>query len=345
MKPVAATFYDGKTSQQHDVCLYFDSPGRLRITGLDHELTYPLSAVRISSRLGNTPRALYLPGGAKCETLENDTIDAVLQRGGRGRWQAVLHTLESRLHYVVLALVLTVVGVWGLIEYGIPALAKRAAYAVPVSVDAALGQEGLKVLDQVLFTPSSLAEERQAHLRSRFEGMRQGFVDGGDLRLEFRKSDRVGPNAFALPSGIIIVTDELVLLAEHDDELIAVLAHEIGHIRHRHALRSLLQDSATVLLVASLTGDVTSITALSGALPTMLLEAKYSRTFETEADEFALQYLLDHDIPPQHFADIVLRMDKTSGTHSNTHNYLASHPATSERARMFQGHHSSSSHQ
>ena len=337
MTPVTATFYDGKTSQPHEVRLHFDRTGRLRITGLNHDLTYPLSEVRITSRLGNTPRSIYLPGGAKCETLENDAIDANLQRWGRGRWEAILHTLESRLGYVLLALVLTIVGVWGLIEYGIPALAKRAAYAVPGSVDEALGREGLQVLDRVLFAPSHLDEERQAQLRSRFDDMTPGFTEGPDLRLELRKSDRVGPNAFALPSGIIVVTDELVLVAEHDNEIIAILAHEIGHISNRHALRRLLQDSAAMLLIASVTGDVTSITALSGALPTMLLEAKYSRAFESEADQFALQYLRDHDIPPKHFADILVRMEKTSGTHSSTHDYLATHPATSERVEMFQG--------
>ena len=117
MTPVTATFYDGKTSQPHEVHLHFDRTGRLRITGLKHDLTYPLSDVRITSRLGNTPRSIYLPGGAKCETLENDAIDANLQRWGRGRWEAVLHTLESKLGYTLLALVLTIVAVWGMLTY------------------------------------------------------------------------------------------------------------------------------------------------------------------------------------------------------------------------------------
>ncbi len=55
MRPVAATFYDGKTSQPHEVRLCFDSPGRLPITGLGTELVYPLSAGRITSRVANTP--------------------------------------------------------------------------------------------------------------------------------------------------------------------------------------------------------------------------------------------------------------------------------------------------
>ena len=86
----------------------------------------------------------------------------------------------------------------------------------------------------------------------------------------------MGANAFALPNGTIVVTDDLVKLAEHDDELVAVLAHEIGHVVSRHALRRVLQDSGVMLLVAGITGDIVSISSLAAALPTLLIEAKYS---------------------------------------------------------------------
>jgi len=337
MMEITASFYDGKTSQRKEVRIHFDPAGQLWITGLESDLTYALSEIRISPRVGNTPRSIYLPGDAKCETLDNDTIDAILRLQGRGRWQAFLHKLESRLGYVLLLFVLTGVGLWGLVEYGIPALAKRAAYALPESASRALGQDGLKVLDRVLFSPSDLEEKQRSQLLSLFDDMTQGLAEEQDFRLEFRKSDRAGPNAFALPSGIIVLTDDLVLLAKHQNELIAVLAHEIGHLIHRHTLRTLLQNSAGVLVIASVTGDVTSITALSAALPTMLLEAKYSRAFEMEADQFALKYLRAHNIPPKYFVDILLRLEKKTGYDSARHNYLASHPATSERVKMFKG--------
>ena len=99
---VTASFYDGKTSQRKEVRLHFDPSGRLRIIGLENYPTYALSEIRISSRVGNTPRSIYLPGGAKCETLDNDTIDRMLGLQRSGRWQAFLHKLESRLGYVLL---------------------------------------------------------------------------------------------------------------------------------------------------------------------------------------------------------------------------------------------------
>ena len=336
MTMIRATFYDGKTSRGTPVQIHLESPDRLRITGLERDLTYGLAEARIASRVGNTPRSIALPGGAICETSENDAIDALLRQRGRSRWPALVYALESRWISVLPLLFVTLVGGWGLIAYGIPALANHVASAFPASADATLGRDGLKLLDQVLFAPSTLTAEQQESLRAIFDTMTQQLADGHAYQLEFRKSDRLGPNAFALPSGIIVVTDKLVLLARHQSELIGVLAHEMGHVQHRHALRTLLQNSAVALLLASVTGDLTSLTALSAALPTLLVEAKYSRAFETEADRFALQYLREHDIPVAYFGDMLIRLDEASARTGAVHDYLASHPVTSQRMRMLQ---------
>jgi hypothetical protein len=101
---LSASFYDGKTSQKKEVQLQFYASGELVIRGLEDELKYSLVDVRISARVGNTPRSLYLPGGAKCETFDNDAVDAFLERHRRHRGSAWLHMLESKLRYVALAL-------------------------------------------------------------------------------------------------------------------------------------------------------------------------------------------------------------------------------------------------
>lgn len=335
MTTIRAKFYDGKTSLGTPVWIHLDSASKLRISGLERELIYGLSELRISARVGDTPRSIYLPGGAMCETSGNEAIDAFLRRQGRGGLQAVTHVLESKWRYVVLLLLFTIIGVWTSIEYGIPALAKRVAYTFPASTDIALGRAGLKNLDKTLFTPSVLEKDRQDHLLKVFEAMTRELADGHNYRLEFRKSDHVGPNAFALPSGIIVVTDKLVLLAQHQNELIGVLAHEIGHVKYRHALRTLLQNSAVSLLVVSVAGDLTSLTELSATLPKLLVEAGYSRAFETEADQFALQYMLEHNIPPTYFAEILIRIEEETVHEGKRNNYLASHPVTNQRIKMF----------
>jgi Zn-dependent protease with chaperone function len=335
MTTISAKFYDGKISLGTPVRIHLEFGSQLRISDLGEDLIYGLSEIRISTRVGDTPRSIYLPGGAMCETSENDTIDAFLRREGRRGWQAAVYVLESKWRYALFLLLVTIVGVWVVIEHGIPALAKRAAFAFPTSADMALGRDGLKILDQTLFSPSGLEKNRQDYLRTFFDAMTKELADGHVYRLEFRKSDRIGANAFALPSGIVVVTDKLVLLAQDQNEIIGVLAHEIGHVKHRHALCTLLQNSAVALLVTTLSGDLASLTKLSAALPTLLVEAGYSRSFETEADQFVLRYLLEHDIPPADFAVMLGRLEKETLNKGEENSYLASHPVTSERIKMF----------
>ncbi|MBI5110091.1 MAG: M48 family metallopeptidase, partial [Rhodocyclales bacterium] len=111
----------------------------------------------------------------------------------------------------------------------------------------------------------------------------------------------------------------------------AVLAHEIGHLEQRHGLRRVLQDSATALVVIAVTGDIGSLVSLTAALPALVLQSKYSRDFETEADDFARAYLARRGIPVDALTAILLRMEQKAGRSNSAPDYLSSHPATRER--------------
>ena len=168
--------------------------------------------------------------------------------------------------------------------------------------------------------------------------MTKPLHDGHEYQLEFRGGGHIGANAFALPSGIIVMTDELVELAKKDDELVSVLAHEVGHVRGRHALRQMLQAAGVSALAVALLGDVSSISGVLSAAPA-LLHAKHSRDFEREADAFAKQWLREHGIAESNFDAILCRI---SGSHGGTKSerkqkesfdYFSSHPSTTERAQ------------
>jgi Zn-dependent protease with chaperone function len=131
------------------------------------------------------------------------------------------------------------------VEYG-----KEAAEALPHEFDQQLGREALALLDDLVFEPSQLDAPTRTRLTARFDELARATRSKGAVRLRFRASPKIGANALALPSGTVVMTDELVLLARHDEEVVAVLAHELGHVHGRHALRSVLQQSATVMLIA-----------------------------------------------------------------------------------------------
>ena len=120
-------------------------------------------------------------------------------------------------------------------------------------------------------------------------------------------------------------------LAENDDEIMAVLAHEIGHLHERHTMRLVLQTSVAGVLVAAVVGDVLSASSYAAALPAFLLQARYSREFETEADDFGLHLLDRAGIDREHFIRLLTRLEKGHG--SGLPGFLSTHPRTSERGR------------
>jgi Zn-dependent protease with chaperone function len=214
-----------------------------------------------------------------------------------------------------------------LYHYGVPFVARVAAEQIPTSALAAVSRDVVDALDGATFLPSALPQERQRRLTRDFN--RLVTRSEHQYTLLFRRSAAIGPNAMALPSGTIVVTDELVALARDDRELLGVLAHEAGHVERRHGLRLMLQHSALGLLAAWLAGDVTS---LLGAAPAMLLQAKYSRDFERDADAYAADLLRAHGISPARLADLLERMEQVHpGSSSVVVAYVSSHPATPER--------------
>lgn len=332
---IDATYYDGKVSKPTRVQLNFDRDGDLKLCTDEVERRYSFGTLKFSSRIGNTQRDIFLPDGGKCETFANDEIDRLLIERRIGWLSRVVHALESHLVYVLAAVLMTVAFGFGFVNYGIPAIAKRVAFALPVEADTALGNQALDVLDRMVFTESRLAPAVRERLTARFHRMLGGFENRERIRLLYRNSDSLGANAIALPSGLVVITDQLVKLAGNDEEIIAILAHELGHVKHRHGLRTVLQSSAVILLISWLTGDISSLSALSAALSAQIIEAKYSRHFEREADRFAHDYLIANQIPLNRFSDILSRIDAQSPSGSASPSFLASHPVTEERIKLF----------
>ena len=264
------------------------------------------SQVVISSRIGNTPRLIQYPGGAVIETLDNDKLDAWLKSYGTS--SGVLHRLESNLRFAIAAVVsVAVIFTWFAI-WGIPWLSTRAALAIPAEINNYIGKGTLETLDNRLFKATTLDRARQSQLSNRFNTLKPEDDSAINYRLLFRGGGMIGPNAFALPDGTVVITDELVRLAKDDDEIMSVLLHEIGHVIHRHSLRKVISHTGLLTMTAILTGDVNSAGTLILAMPNVLVDTSYSRELEYEADTYSLEWLPRLDIAPYKFADFMERL-------------------------------------
>jgi predicted Zn-dependent protease len=88
------------------------------------------------------------------------------------------------------------------------------------------------------------------------------------------------------------------------------------------------------VLMTALAGDAVGTTLLAAALPAVLLRTRYSRQFESEADDYAFAMLKRHGQSPQAFADLMrrLRLQLHAKEESGSLlQYLSTHPATEER--------------
>ncbi len=342
MSPIQGYLYPPGSSRREAAELWLTGGAvSVRVAGRERVPPTPLGNLQITSRLGDTPRFFGFSDGSRFETTDNDAVDALLK--SRQLHVGFIHRMESAWRWVVAGLVGVVLFAWGTIQYGVPALANAAAFAVPPEINRQIGDGVLEALDRQLFEPSGLDAATQARLRQRFQQL--GALVEPDARTEvlFRDGgELIGPNAFALPSGKIVFTDRLVTLAENDEQLLAVFAHEMGHVVHRHGLRQSLQGSMLTLIAMAVVGDVSSVSSVIAGIPVLLTELGYSRDFEREADRYALQALTQARIAPHHFADILTRLEQTmrcddgkpcpSDDDTNT-SYLSTHPPTAERVR------------
>jgi Zn-dependent protease with chaperone function len=312
-----AVYYDGRTSARKAVRVRGLNQS-LHISGAEVNREVAVAEVSVDAPLPGAARALRLPDGAQLQTGDHAAVEALFPRAHR--LESWVHSLERRWPYALAGVAAVALFSGWLVVDGIPLAAKFAAGFVPAGVEAQLGEQTLGAIGKSFCRPTKLDAARQQALRDRFAVLSAGLDDSYAYRLELRDCS-IGANAFALPGGAVLMTDALVKLARSDDQISAVLAHEIGHVRHRHGLRLGLQAVGIAALSAAVLGDAVSISSLAVTLPTALLQSDY-----------AFQRLKEVSIPPKAFAEMMTLLEKAHGRAGDeSKDYFSTHPATAKR--------------
>lgn len=349
-RPLAApvAHFDGRSAAARPVSLVLvQAPDGLRLRILDSS-SGQLIGEHAADRLDwpehqrHGPRLLHLPDGGQLHCHQGAAWDRwALQRPGGRPW---IERLQQSWRATALALLACVLALGLMHALGLPLLARGVLVLLPESVDASIGQATLAEIDQHWCEPSRLPDTTAQRLGEALARAQQQRADQGgpapvpvQVRLcRSREQADLGPNALALPGGTILVTDALVeLLHDREDVLLGVLAHEAGHVRHRHGMRLLVQ--ATLLGAASsvLFGDFGS---LAGQIPLLLGQLAYSREAEREADDEAIVLLRAAGLSPAVMVTLFERLAGPDGTGRDNAPpiALASHPADAERIARFQ---------
>jgi len=322
------TYFDGKSSRAHEVTVTL-AGGSLTMRSEALHLDLDLGNCTIEPALGSTRRTLYTPGGGRLDTEDRQAFAALEELRGGTRGSRFIHWLESHWKVAAVAVGVSVVMVLCFSVWGIPYLARVAAFSMPEKANQAMGKGVLETVDRHFFKPTELTEEKQEHIRGLVEEFVHQTGAPEPRAFEFRNSP-FGPNAFALPGDTVVLTDELVSFVQSDGEILGVVAHELAHLEKRHAVRTVLQSAGVFMLISVTVGDVISVTSAAGALPALLLKSSYSRGFEREADDTASTWMVDtgHGVRPM---IAFLTRVKEKGLDGGGPEFLSTHPAPENR--------------
>lgn len=263
---------------------------------------------------------------------------------------ALWHRIERRWSTLLGLGGLSLLVLWAVLHLSTPWMAGWLTRYVPLSWEQTLARQAMVSADQRLLHPSRLDPARQQQLRQAFQGLVAHLPASlqaypgyrPDLVLAFRRG--MGPNAFALPGGQVVMTDELVALAqrEHldDDALMGVLAHEVGHVWYRHGTRLLVEQGVLNVGLGLALGDLSTLLSSGGSLLTGL---SYQRRHEEEADCFALRVMRADARPLAPMADLLERLEAATHTGPDARSdtsgaaswgdFLRTHPATAQRVQ------------
>jgi len=154
-----------------------------------------------------------------------------------------------------------------------------------------------------------------------------------EMEFHFRILKEDGPNAFSIPGGYIYVTYDLFDYIQSNDELAGILAHEIAHVIHNHALKQTRDNTKFTLLTilgVLLTGEPD--VAILGKLTTVTFLNQYSREYEEEADLTALDLLIKTRYNPVGFLTFLERLYTREMFKPELHlGIFQTHPETENR--------------
>ena len=237
-RPVEVKFYDGILAearrawivpdQQQGIALKLDEDIPAQVSDADFYFAY-LDMAYIGGVGGRKP-IIELPEERRIEFLSK--APHWLRIKHKDIYHAIWKFERSPI-LIFFSMIIVISAVIIILKWGIPYSAKQLAKLLP---EQTLVEVGNRTEQQLIAQtqPSTLPAEQQTRLKTLYE---QKIAVGKPAKIIFRQGgSSMGMNAAAIPNNTIIVTDELVKISGTDEEVLAVLAHEQGHLVQKHSM-------------------------------------------------------------------------------------------------------------
>jgi Zn-dependent protease with chaperone function len=320
----SAIYFDGTSSRRHAVTLGFD--GELEINA-DHRTLAVWSYVDI--RRADSPSGtlrltcLTAPVLARLEIRDPAVAAELILRCTR-----LDEDLPDRrgVAKIVGWSIAAAVSIVGVIWFGVPLAADRLTPLVPQSLERRLGTVADRQITTMFGGRVCDNAAGQAAFTRLMTALREAA--GMDISVQAAVLPTPIPNAFALPGGKVYLFNGLLARAQNPDEIAGILAHELGHLRHRDSTRNLIYNGGTSFLIGLLFGDITGSSALIFASRS-IVTASYSREAEQNADTFSIDVMHRLGRPTKPMGELLFRV--TGKEADKTLSFLANHPLTEDR--------------
>ncbi len=321
-------YFDGTSSRRHAAALAFTDTLEISVDG-ETRAKWPYADIRRADSAPGTLRVSCqsAPALARVEIRDPALTAELTSRavnldehhlGRRGVAKIVGWSLAAAASIVLVVL------------YGVPLAADRLAPLVPESFERRLGEVSEKQVKLIFGDKVCTSPAGQAAFDKLVKTLREAA--GLDPSVQTAVLASPVPNAFALPGGKVFVFDALLAKANDPDEIAGVIAHELGHLKHRDNMRGLIYNGGTSFLIGLLFGDITGSGAVIFTSRTLITSAN-SREAETAADTFSIEMMQKLGRPPKAMGELMLRVTGKEGGKGLS--IISTHPLTEDRlARM-----------
>ncbi|WP_298295361.1 M48 family metallopeptidase [uncultured Litoreibacter sp.] len=295
----------------------------------------PLSQIRVDPPIGTAARKLHFPDRALYETDDRAGI-AALTGKTYGEKLNEYEAVRPRLIGFVAAAIVGCIIIW---KYGLDLLVAGAIALTPPVLVEQLDKGTLQTIDFAMRAePTTLDDAEQERIRAIFTNLLAELpaddVNDANFNLLFRNMEKVGPNAFALPGGTVIMTDQFAQRFGQDDVLAGVLGHEIGHVVEKHGLTQTYRSLGLYFIIGFLAGDTGPFIEDILLEGNLLLSLSFSRKHEAEADKFGVSLTRDAGYNPAGLKLFFLEMSKKG---VEPVEWLSTHPNSGERVKQIDG--------
>lgn len=325
-----ATYYDGQTSQPYEakvevlgnsLRIYYENSGSIIWTISEIEFSAFSGRGKTMLQYGTFPHQhLAFPVES---TLTHALKGYLPEHGDKLEGKAKKYNAILTGAFIVLAILLSILAVMYFVL--LPVTASIIVGRIPVSTEIAMGER---------FYTSFVGNAKVDVSATKALNNFASNIDFETIYpLKFTVVENKEVNAFALPGGNVVVFSGILDKIQSPEELAALLAHEVTHIKERHSLRGLTRNLAGSLLISFVFNDAGSLGNVLINRADDIYQLGFSRSMEKEADLEGLQVMAHNRIDNQGMIRLMQHLQtlEKENNVSTLSSYFNSHPMTKAR--------------